>query len=229
MNTETIVNRNEITPIPEGIVGEEWLKENSIEFQKLMTYYNCALMETETKFKVINEAFKLMGDHNPIDKIETRLKKTENILEKLDRRNLPYSIEAIEQNIFDIAGIRVICAFESDIYKLADAFMKQDDIQVIERKDYIAEPKRNGYRSLHLLIRLPIFLYNEKKFMNVEVQFRTLAMDAWACLEHKIKYKKNAEISDDINYNLSECARLSAMFDKRMEEAYKMVGLRSQL
>ena len=229
MNTETIVNRNEITPIPEGIVGEEWLKENSIEFQKLMTYYNCALMETETKFKVINEAFKLMGDHNPIDKIETRLKKTENILEKLDRRNLPYSIEAIEQNIFDIAGIRVICAFESDIYKLADAFMKQDDIQLIERKDYIAEPKRNGYRSLHLLIRLPIFLYNEKKFMNVEVQFRTLAMDAWACLEHKIKYKKNAEISDDINYNLSECARLSAMFDKRMEEAYKMVGLRSQL
>lgn len=229
MNTETIVNRNEITPIPEGIVGEDWLKENSIEFQKLMTYYNCALMETETKFKVINEAFKLMGDHNPIDKIETRLKKTENILEKLERRNLPYSIEAIEQNIFDIAGIRVICAFESDIYKLADAFMKQDDIQLIERKDYIAEPKRNGYRSLHLLIRLPIFLYNEKKFMNVEVQFRTLAMDAWACLEHKIKYKKNAEISDDINYNLSECARLSAMFDKRMEEAYKMVGLRSQL
>lgn len=229
MVSETIVNRNEITPIPLGLVSDDWLKENSEEFQKLMTYYKCAMMEVETKFKVINEAFKLMGDHNPIDKIETRLKKTENILEKLERRGLAYSIESIENNIYDIAGIRVICAFESDIYKLSDAFLKQDDVHLIERKDYIAQPKRNGYRSLHLLVSIPIFLYNEKKYMNVEVQFRTLAMDAWACLEHKIKYKKNAEISDDVNYNLSECARLSAMFDKRMEEAYRMVGLRKEL
>ena len=229
MNTEVVVTRNEITPIPEELVGDEWLRENAVEFNKLMTYYKCAMMEIETKFKVINEAFKLLGDHNPIDKIETRLKKTENILEKLDRRNLTLSVESIEENIFDIAGVRIICAFESDIYKLSDAFLKQDDVILIERKDYIANPKPNGYRSLHLLINTPIFLYNEKKMMNVEVQFRTLAMDAWACLEHKIKYKKNAELSDDVELDLYECAQLSALFDKRMEEAYKSVGVKRGL
>lgn len=196
-----------------------WIKEQSRPFRELMSYYRCALMEVETKFRVLNEELSLEGEANPIDAIESRLKSPESIIEKVDRKGIDFSVEAIEEHIDDIAGIRVICSFESDVYLIAEALLRQTDVQLIERIDYIANPKPSGYRSLHLVIAIPIFLYDEKKIMKVEVQLRTMAMDMWASLEHKLAYKKEQSAeADRMHANLLECAELSARIDKLMTE-----------
>lgn len=202
-----------------------WVKEQSRPFRELMSYYRCALMEVETKFRVLNEELSLSGEANPIDSIESRLKSPESILEKMDRKGVEFSVEAIEKSIDDIAGIRVICSFESDVYLIADSLLRQTDVHLIERIDYMAKPKPSGYRSLHLVIAIPIFLYDEKKIMKVEVQLRTMAMDMWASLEHKLAYKK-AESKDPekMHANLLECAELSARIDKLMEESRALVN-----
>ncbi len=193
-------------------------------YKELMAYYRCAMMEVATKFQVLNEELSLQYDHNPIESIKTRLKTPESILEKCRRKNVGLTPESIEQNIYDIAGVRVICAFPSDIYMLSAAFLQQDDILLVEKKDYIEKPKANGYRSLHLIVEIPIFLHNEKKTMKVEVQFRTIAMDWWASLEHKIYYKKDYALPERAKRELKECADISAMLDCRMENIYKSVG-----
>ena len=202
-----------------------WIKEQSRPFRELMSYYRCALMEVETKFRVLNEELSLEGEANPIDAIESRLKSPESIIEKVDRKGIDFSVEAIEEHIDDIAGIRVICSFESDVYLIAEALLRQTDVQLIERIDYIANPKPSGYRSLHLVIAIPIFLYDEKKIMKVEVQLRTMAMDMWASLEHKLAYKKEQSAeADRMHANLLECAELSARIDKLMTETRNLAG-----
>lgn len=202
-----------------------WIKEQSRPFRELMSYYRCALMEVETKFRVLNEELSLEGEANPIDAIESRLKSPESIIEKVDRKGIDFSVEAIEKHIDDIAGIRVICSFESDVYLIAEALLRQTDVQLIERIDYIANPKPSGYRSLHLVIAIPIFLYDEKKIMKVEVQLRTMAMDMWASLEHKLAYKKEQSAeADRMHANLLECAELSARIDKLMTETRDLAG-----
>lgn len=202
-----------------------WIKEQSRPFRELMSYYRCALMEVETKFRVLNEELSLEGEANPIDAIESRLKSPESIIEKVDRKGIDFSVEAIEEHIDDIAGIRVICSFESDVYLIAEALLRQTDVQPIERIDYIANPKPSGYRSLHLVIAIPIFLYDEKKIMKVEVQLRTMAMDMWASLEHKLAYKKEQSAeADRMHANLLECAELSARIDKLMTETRDLAG-----
>lgn len=202
-----------------------WIKEQSRPFRELMSYYRCALMEVETKFRVLNEELSLEGEANPIDAIESRLKSPESIIEKVDCKGIDFSVEAIEEHIDDIAGIRVICSFESDVYLIAEALLRQTDVQLIERIDYIANPKPSGYRSLHLVIAIPIFLYDEKKIMKVEVQLRTMAMDMWASLEHKLAYKKEQSAeADRMHANLLECAELSARIDKLMTETRDLAG-----
>ena len=189
-------------------------------FKQMMSYYRCAAMEVETKFRVLDVQMSLNRENNPIESIKTRLKSPESIFEKLKRRDLPMTLSAIEENLNDIAGVRVICSFPEDIYLLADALLRQDDITLIERKDYIQNPKPNGYRSLHLSVEVPIFLRNETKRMRVEVQLRTIAMDFWASLEHKLRYKKGLEDSEDyqeISRQLKNCAEISAMLDRLME------------
>ena len=202
--------------IPEEIL--EAFKENMKLSKKLMTYYSCALLEIETKFRVLNQQFSLEQEHNPIETIKTRLKSTESILEKLHRKNLPMDMAAVEENLYDVAGIRVICPFINDIYCLADCLLQQDDVTLIEKKDYIKNPKENGYRSLHLIVETPIFLQNEKRLMKAEVQLRTIAMDFWASLEHRMRYKKNLnpELSDMLSAELKDCAETSASLDIRM-------------
>ena len=202
--------------IPEEIL--EAFKENMNLSKKLMTYYSCALLEIETKFKVLNQQFSLEQEHNPIETIKTRLKSTESILEKLHRKNLPMDMAAVEENLYDVAGIRVICPFINDIYCLADCLLQQDDVTLIEKKDYIKNPKENGYRSLHLIVETPIFLQDEKRLMKVEVQLRTIAMDFWASLEHRMRYKKNLnpELSEMLSTELKDCAETSARLDIRM-------------
>lgn len=186
----------------------------------LMSCYRCAIMEIETKFRVLNERFSLAHDRNPIDNIQSRLKSPESIREKLIRKNLPFTVQAIEENLFDIAGVRVVCSFVDDIYMLADCLLQQDDITLIKRKDYIKNPKGNGYRSLHLIVEVPIFLQNEKKLMKVEVQLRTIAMEFWANLEHQLRYKKDLspEIVAQTSERLEECARLSSTLDAQMQD-----------
>ena len=171
-------------------------------YKELMAYYRCAMMEVATKINVLNEELSLQYDRNPIEAVKTRLKSPESIFEKLQHRSLPFTVESIEENICDVAGVRVICSYTSDIYMLADAFTRQDDITLIRRKDYIEDPKPNGYRSLHLIVEIPIFLHDEKRMMKVEVQFRTISMDLWASLEHKIRYKKNLPIVEEIEKEL---------------------------
>ena len=202
-----------------------WIKEQSRPFRELMSYYRCALMEVETKFRVLNEELSLEGEANPIDAVEARLKTPESILEKMGRKGIDFSVEAIEKHIDDIAGIRVICSFESDVYLIAESLLRQTDVQLIERIDYIANPKPNGYRSLHLVIAIPIFLYDETRTMKVEVQLRTMAMDLWASLEHRLAYKKDrpAEAEELMRRNLLECADLSARIDLLMEETRSLV------
>lgn len=187
-------------------------------YRELMSYYRCAMMEVSTKFNVLNEELSLQYDRNPIETIKTRIKSVDSIVEKLRRQNYPINLTNIEEKLNDIAGVRVICSFPSDIYRLADAFLRQDDIHLINRKDYIKEPKPNGYRSLHLIVETPIFLHDQKRMMKVEVQFRTISMDWWASLEHKIRYKKDIPEQEYVNKELFECAEISAALDARMEQ-----------
>ena len=200
----------------------ETLRKQSDPFRNLMAYYKCALMEIEKKFRVLNEEFSLEHDRNPIEAIKTRLKSPDSIIEKMHRKNISFSMEAIENNLFDIAGIRVICSFPDDIYFLADCLLEQDDVFLVEKKDYIANPKPNGYRSLHLIVETPIFLEHNKKMMKVEVQLRTMAMDFWASLEHKLKYKKDIEF-EQLTQDLKECADASAELDLKMNHIRKQI------
>lgn len=203
----------------------EKIKEGQMSYMKLMAYYKCAIMEVETKFKVLDEQFSLKYDSNPIETIKTRLKSPESTMKKLKKKGLPLSTDAIEENITDIAGIRVICSFKEDIYKLAKCLLQQDDIRLIEKKDYIKNPKESGYRSLHLIVEVPIFLEDEKRPMKVEVQLRTIAMDFWASLEHKMRYKKDLEpeLLEELSAQLTECANMSAILDEKMENIKKLI------
>ena len=209
--------------ILKGLIDEnviDLFQRNMMPINELMAYYRCAIMEVETKFKVLNEQFSLQYDRNHIETIKSRLKSPDGIARKLKRKDYPFTLQSIEENIHDVAGIRVICSFPEDIYLLSECLLQQDDITLIEIKDYIKNPKESGYRSLHLIIEVPIFLENEKKNMKVEVQLRTIAMDFWASLEHKLRYKKDIpkEETELLSKELVECARISADLDSRMEQ-----------
>ncbi len=195
----------------------EKLREEK-SFNKLMLEYSAAIMEVETRLKVLNKEFSQEYNRNPFEAIKSRLKSPESIFEKLERRGFPMTVEGIRENLTDVAGLRVICSFPDDIYRLAELFTRQDDIILMVEKDYIRNPKPNGYRSLHLILSVPIFLSNEKKYVSVEVQFRTIAMDFWASLEHKLKYKKNIGKTDDIEEQLRSCADSIEVLDYQMQE-----------
>ncbi|MBQ3603577.1 MAG: GTP pyrophosphokinase family protein [Clostridia bacterium] len=201
----------------------ELIQKKTLEFQRLMSYYRCAMMEIETKLKVLNEEFSLMYDRNPIASIKTRIKSMPSIIEKIERRDLPFDVESVENYINDIAGVRVICSFPEDVYSIADALLNQDDIMLIRKKDYIESPKENGYRSLHLIVAVPIYLEHEKRLMKVEIQLRTLAMDFWASLEHQLRYKKDFEFTEEMAKELYACAEQSAALDMRMDKLRKSV------
>ena len=207
--------------IRERIMSDDFLEliaSNKAPFDELMAYYRCAIMEIETKFNVLNEEFSLQYDRNPIESVKSRIKSTDSIVRKLRDRGLPFSLESIERSISDIAGVRVICSFPEDIYLLADCLLRQNDITLIERKDYIATPKDNGYRSLHLIVEVPIFLRSETRMMKVEVQLRTIAMDFWASLEHTLKYKQDAKVEGiDMFDELKDCSDIIQDVERRMQ------------
>ena len=220
--------KNSNLPMAFGEKIIEKVKEKMRDIETLMAYYRCAIMEVETKLNVLNEEYNIRYSRNPIESIKSRLKGIDSIFGKLKRKNLPVTLESMEENLNDIAGIRVICSFTEDVYTIANALLKQDDVKLIEAKDYIQHPKANGYRSLHLIIELPIFLAEDKRPMKVEIQLRTIAMDCWASLEHKLKYKKNFEFSNDMHEELYECAVLSAQLDAKMSLLKQKVDDKNQ-
>jgi len=213
-------DQREISYAPGLVVDElfQELKNQGKDYMRLMSYYSAAMLEMETKFKVLNIEFNGKFDRNPIESIETRLKKPKSILEKMNRIGVPLSVENIERELSDVAGVRVICSFVDDIYKLADMLALQDDVYILRTKDYIKNPKPSGYRSLHMIVETPIFLSDEKRFMRVEVQLRTIAMDFWASLEHKVRYKKDIpeDQAQEIARQLQECAQTVAQMDDKM-------------
>lgn len=220
---EIMIKEKIVSPVVKTLINSNALdkiEDNMMPLKRLMAYYRCAIMEVETKFNVLNEEFSLEYDRNPIETIKTRLKSTESIIKKLVRKNFPLTVDSIEANLNDIAGVRVVCSFLEDIYLLADCLLQQDDVKLIQVKDYIKNPKPNGYRSLHLIIEIPIFLKDERKDMRVEVQLRTIAMDFWASLDHKLSYKKDIpeEEAKLLRQELLECAQISADLDVRMGE-----------
>lgn len=203
----------------------EWIQKKTKELMMLMVYYRCAMMEIETKFNVLNEEFSLEYDRNPINTIKTRLKSPLSIRDKMKQKGLPVTPDTVEESLNDIAGVRVICSFTEDVYMLADSLLKQDDVILIDKKDYIAHPKSNGYRSLHLIVAIPIFLAHEKHLIKVEIQLRTIAMDCWATLEHQLRYKKEVTFTDEMAEKLQKCAELSAQLDSYMDSLRNSVNL----
>jgi putative GTP pyrophosphokinase len=211
----------ELISLSTPIINTMWdqskeILSSLVEFKELMMMYKCAIKEVKTKFEVLDTEFKIRYQRNPINFINTRLKRTTSIIEKMNRKNIPFSLENIEKYINDVAGVRVICSYVDDIYSIAKALMQQDDIKMIEKKDYIANPKPNGYRSLHLIVSVPVYFTEQKKNMKAEVQIRTIAMDSWASLEHQLRYKQQITNGEEIAGQLKECADLIADIDARM-------------
>ena len=195
------------------------LERNFAPYRRLMTYYECAMMEVETKFRVLDAEFGLQHDRNPIESIKSRLKSTDSLAKKLVRKGFPMSVDSIEENIYDVAGVRVVCTFPEDMFSLAESLLSQDDVQLIERRDYVASPKPSGYRSLHLIIEVPIFLEHEKRSVKVEVKLRTISMNFWASLEHQLRYKKELpeEETAAVAAELADLAETAADLDRRMQ------------
>jgi len=211
----------EIITMDNSIVNTMWdqskiILSTIVEFKELMMMYKCAVKEIKTKFEVLDTEFKTRYQRNPINFINTRLKRTTSIIEKMRRKNIPFTLDNIEKYINDVAGVRVICSYVDDIYSIAKALIQQDDIKLIEQKDYIANPKPNGYRSLHLIVSVPVFFAEHKKSMKVEVQIRTIAMDSWASLEHQLRYKQQISNEEEIAEQLKKCADLISDLDSQM-------------
>lgn len=194
------------------------IKEELIRF---IMSYKFALDEVNTKINILKQEFQYIHDYNPIEHVKSRVKSPESILSKLNRKGYDLSLSSIRENIRDIAGIRITCSFVSDIYVISNMLQKQKDIQVIECKDYIKNPKQNGYQSLHLIIKIPIFMSDREDEIFVEIQIRTIAMDFWASLEHKIYYKYNKEIPQSMKNELKEAAITALQLDQKMEKIHK--------
>lgn len=207
----------------DGILAE--IRDLGKDYMRLMSYYSSAMLEIETKFKVLNIEFNGKFDRNPIESIKTRLKSPKSIVEKMGRLGVPVSAANIEKTLSDVAGVRVICSFVDDIYRLADMLALQDDVYILKTKDYIKNPKPSGYRSLHLIVETPIFLSNEKRFMRVEIQLRTIAMDFWASLEHKLRYKKDIPEAHakEIAQQLFVCAQVVSDTDQQMLDIRRQI------
>ncbi len=193
----------------------------------LSQIYKSAVKEITTKLEILNDQFKIQYEHNPIRYIESRVKSPRSIIEKCLRKGLDLTEKNVTENILDIAGIRVICCYIDDIYNVADMLLSQNDITLVNRKDYIVSPKENGYRSLHLVIKIPIFLSDRVEMVPAEIQIRTVAMDFWASLEHQLRYKSKTgdkAVSETISRELKACAEDSAELDLRMQDIYRRLS-----
>lgn len=196
------------------------LKDSMVRF---MMTYKFALDEVNTKINILKQEFQYVDDYNPIEHVTSRLKSPDSIISKAYRKGLDLTLPAIRENIRDIAGVRITCSFISDIYKISRMLQSQKDIKVIESKDYVMNPKPNGYRSLHMIIQIPVFMSDREDHVYVEVQIRTIAMDFWASLEHKIYYKYDGEIPTELKDELTDAAFSALKLDEKMEKIHVQV------
>ena len=194
------------------------------QYREMMQLYSAAVREVRTKVEILDEEFRTRYAHNPIHHIDSRLKSPQSMMKKLARKGLPQTLEAAEANLNDIAGIRIVCNYLDDIYRIADLLQRQRDVEFVHRRDYIENPKESGYRSLHLVIRIPVFLSSHTELVPVEVQIRTIAMDFWASLEHQLRYKSNHETTQQLRRRLQHCAEASAALDREMQDIYREIN-----
>ena len=187
------------------------------EFSRFMMLYQFGISELMTKVNILKDEFIHINQFSPIEHVTSRVKSPDSILRKAQRLNIPLTIDDISKNIFDIAGVRITCSFISDTYRIAEMLTSQTDLRVIEREDYIADPKPNGYKSLHLIVEVPVFMSDRVRHVPIELQIRTIAMDFWASLEHKIYYKYNREVPVELLDELTEAAAAAHRLDVKME------------
>lgn len=197
-------------------MNELYYNDEENEWNQALLMYDAVLKEISTKLEILNNEFKLAHQYNPIEHITSRIKSAQSIARKIRIKGKELTVENIIKYVNDVAGVRIICSFTSDIYRIAKAIAKQDDVTVLQVKDYISKPKPNGYMSYHMIVAIPIFLSNDVINTKVEIQIRTIAMDFWASLEHKIYYKFDGKAPDGIREELRECANIISFLDKKM-------------
>ena len=217
MNPENINH-----PVLRYIITEDIAKEDYhsmvAEYQQMILLYDSAIKQLTTKFEIFNQEYKLRGARNPIETVKSRVKGPESIVRKMRKYGFEKSLPSIVENLNDVAGVRVICSYVSDIYLVRDMLLAQRDVTLVEERDYIKEPKENGYRSLHLIVEMPVFLTRTVAKVKAEIQIRTIAMDFWASLEHNIRYKAADAFPPGVVKDLRDCAEIIAVTDRRMEE-----------
>ncbi len=220
---EQMIQVYELVPVRGAMDSDmEQIVDMTDQFSRTMDpvlrMYNAAMCAASARLEIIEDEFQYRRQRCPIHHIDTRLKSAKSILGKLEKKDLDLTLSAACNNIYDIAGIRVVCSYIKDVYLIRDRLLAQDDIYIMDIKDYIAEPKKNGYRSLHMIIRIPVYFMNKKQMVPVELQLRTMAMDLWASLEHDIKYKSLYQgVAADFTDELKECSRLIYEAEERLE------------
>ena len=209
----------------QNLYASEFIPDSAAmqRFMEMTQLYDAAIREIRTKLEILDREFQVRYARNPIHHIESRLKSPQSIAEKLRRKNLPQTIEAAENSLLDIAGVRIICNYIQDIYHVTELLTRQRDVELIHMKDYISEPKANGYRSLHLAVRVPVFLSSHTELVPVEIQIRTIAMDFWASLEHELRYKSDQDATEALKLRLKLCAETSAQLDEEMQSIYQEI------
>lgn len=224
MNNEDEIINDELTvptlPVSNSLApsNQDDFYKMAFQFQKIMMIYESAIKQVETKLDILNKESKVNRKRNPIETVKSRIKSPDSIAKKLEKKNQPVTFESMMTNLNDIAGVRVICPYISDIYTVRDMLLKQPDIKLICENNYIENPKASGYRSLHLVISVPVYLSKTAHNVRVEIQLRTIAMDFWASLEHQLHYKNDADVPDSIRRELYRVAETIAMTDREMED-----------
>ena len=210
---------------PAGLAYNYTMEELRREYAKIIGVYEAAIREINARLQTLNSEFSLKHQHNPIHHIESRVKTLGSIVQKLHDTHIPISIDNAKKNLHDIAGVRVVCCYVDDIYKIADLLLQQDDISLILEKNYIKNPKPNGYRSLHIVVDVPVYMSQGKLFIPVEIQIRTVAMDFWATLEHGIRYKATDEVPASIVQELRTCADVITETDYKMQNIFRALQM----
>ena len=219
MSDDTIIEEPVLPPsvMNKLAVSDDFYK-TAFQFQQIMMIYESAIKQIETKLDILNKESSVKRTRNPISTIKSRIKSPESIANKLQKKGFPVTFDSMMKNLNDIAGVRVICPYISDIYSVRDMLLKQPDLTLIKQSDYIENPKEAGYRSLHLVMEIPVYLSKTEHNVRVEIQLRTIAMDFWASLEHQLRYKNSAKVPDSVRRELFRCAETIAMTDREMEE-----------
>lgn len=215
---------DEVTALPPSLMNNLAVSGDfykmAFQFQQIMMIYESAIKQIETKLDILNKESSVNRTRNPISTVKSRIKSPESIAHKLEKKGLPINFESMMKNLNDIAGVRVICPYISDIYSVRDMLLKQPDLTLIKQNDYIENPKESGYRSLHLVMEIPVYLSKTEHHVRVEIQLRTIAMDFWASLEHQLKYKPSTAITPEISEELRQCADRIAETDLQMQRIY---------